>query len=206
MSGALTWPHRRPTLGSRLALAALRAAGWTPLLAPPPGPRLVAAGAPHTADADFWLGLLWKWATRSPVHFVGKHDLFRPPLGLFMRAVGGLPLDRRRARNNFVGAVADVIRREREIVLIVAPEGMRARADHWKTGFYYMARAADVPIGVLVLDWGRKRVGLVGYLTPSGDLEADFAEIRRLLEGVQGRVPGNMTPAYPRPREANPEE
>lgn len=193
------WPGRPPTLGSRLARAALRLSGWTLLLAPPPGPRLVAAGAPHTADADFWLGLLWMWATRSPVHFIGKHDLFRFPLGVFMRAVGGLPLDRRRVGGNFVGAVADVIRREREIVLIIAPEGTRARAEHWKTGFYHMARAADVPIGVMVLDWGHKRVGLVGYLVPTGNLDADFAEIRRLLGDARGRVPEQATPAYPRP-------
>ncbi|AAF12061.1 lysophospholipid acyltransferase family protein [Deinococcus radiodurans] len=194
-----TWMNRPHTLGSRAALACLRLSGWTPLLAPVPGPRLVAPAAPHTANEDFWVGLFWKWATRTPVHFVGKHTLFRFPLGGFMRAVGGIPIDRRRRGGNFVDAVVEIIRREPEIVLLVAPEGTRAQGDYWKTGFYYMALEAGVPLAVMALDWGRKQVGIVGYVTPTGDIDADFAEIRRLLEGVRGKHPRFETPAFPRP-------
>lgn len=191
--------NRPHTLGSRLALACLRLTGWTPLLAPQQGVRFVAPAAPHTANSDFWVGLFWKWATRTPVHFVGKHTLFQFPMGAFMRAVGGIPIDRRRKGGNFVAAVAEVIRRSDEIVLIVAPEGTRARADYWKTGFYYMALEAGVPLAVTALDWGRKQVGIVGYVTLTGDLDADFAQIRLLLEGVRGKYPAKETPAYPRP-------
>lgn len=197
-----TWKNRPHTLGSRLALVCLRLAGWTPLLAPHDGVRFVAPAAPHTANTDFWVGLFWKWATRTPVHFVGKHTLFQFPMGGFMRAVGGIPIDRRRKGGNFVTAVAEVIRRSDEIVLIVAPEGTRARADYWKTGFYYMALEANVPLAVTALDWSRKQVGIVGYVTPTGDLNADFAQIRQLLEGVQGKYPAKQTPAYPRPAES----
>ena len=196
--------NRPHTLGSRVALACLRLGGWTPLLAPAPGPRFVAPAAPHTANADFWVGLFWKWATRTPVHFVGKHTLFRFPLGVFMRAVGGIPINRDRRGGNFVDAVVEVLRREPEIVLVVAPEGTRARADYWKTGFYYMALEAGVPLGVVALDWSRKQVGVVGYVTPSGDIDADFAEIRRLLEGVRGKHPQFETPACPRPAGSRP--
>lgn len=197
-----TWKNRPHTLGSRLALVCLRLAGWTPLLAQHDGVRFVAPAAPHTANNDFWVGLFWKWATRTPVHFVGKHTLFQFPMGGFMRAVGGIPIDRRRKGGNFVAAVAEVIRRSDEIVLIVAPEGTRVRADYWKTGFYYMALEANVPLAVTALDWRRKQVGIVGYVTPTGDLNADFAQIRQLLEGVQGKYPDKQTPAYPRPAES----
>lgn len=195
-----TWQNRPHTFRSRLALVCLRLAGWTPLLVPPPGLKLVAAAAPHTSNADFWPGLFWKWATQSPIHFVAKEQLFRFPVGLFMRAVGGIPLDRSKARANFVDAVVEIIHREPEILLVVAPEGTRAHAPYWKTGFYYMALEAGVPIGVIMLDWAHKRVGVVGYVTPTGDLEADFAQIRGFLGDAKGRRPENQGPVMPRPQ------
>ncbi|MFC4638636.1 1-acyl-sn-glycerol-3-phosphate acyltransferase [Deinococcus hohokamensis] len=196
---AVTWMNRPHTPGSRLGLLLLRLMGWTPVLAPAPGPKVVACVAPHTSNNDFWPGVVWIWATRSPVKFVAKHSLFHFPLGLFMRAVGGLPVDRRRAGSNFVNAVVERIRRQSEIVLVVAAEGTRTRTEYWKTGFYYMALEAGVPIAVTVLDWGHKRVGIVGYVQPTGDIEADFAGIRVLMEGVRGHTPANAGPVRPRP-------
>ncbi|MVN89179.1 glycerol acyltransferase [Deinococcus sp. HMF7620] len=198
------WPGQRASLGSRLASALLRLFGWTAVLEPPPGVKFVGAAAPHTHNADFWPGLFWKWATRSPAHFVAKRELFFFPVGVFMRAVGGIPINRQRAGGNFVDAVVAVINREQEIVMIVAPEGTRSRGEYWKTGFYYMALEAGVPIAVTALDWGRKRVGIIGYVTPTGDLDADFARIRELLRDVRGHTPGNETPAVPRPATGGP--
>ncbi|GGL89392.1 glycerol acyltransferase [Deinococcus aerolatus] len=198
---SVTWQSRPHTLGSRVSLLLLRLAGWTPVLEPPPmgGVKFVTAAAPHTSNLDFWPGLFWKWATRIPLHWVGKRELFGFPHGIFMRAVGGIALDRRRAGGNFVDAAVSVIEREQEIVLLVAPEGSRGQAGYWKTGFYYMALEADVPIAVTALDWPRKRIGIVGYVQPTGDLKADFVRIAALLEGVRGRVAGNETPVIPRP-------
>ncbi|WP_291429430.1 1-acyl-sn-glycerol-3-phosphate acyltransferase [Deinococcus sp.] len=193
------WPGQQHSLGSRLVARLLRAAGWTALLATPPGPKFIAAAAPHTSNADFWPGLFWKWSTRIPLHFVAKRELFRFPLGVFMRAVGGVALDRRRAGGNFVDAVVSVIEREREIIMLVAPEGTRSGGQYWKTGFYFMALKAGLPIGVTILDWQRRRVGVIGYVTPTGDIEADFAEIRELLRDVRGRRPENEIEAYPPP-------
>ena len=193
------WPGRTPTPISRLARLIMRVLGWTPVLAPPPGPKFVAAVAPHTSNMDFWPGILLALAMRLPMHFLAKRELFTPPLGLLMRALGGLPVDRRRAGGNFVDAVVAIIDREPELVLAVAPEGTRSRGEYWKTGFYYMALEAGVPIGVTAFDWGRRRFGMIGYVHPSGDIDADFVQIRALLQGVRGYVPGNETPAHPRP-------
>lgn len=167
---------------------------------PPPGTKIVSVVAPHTSNADFWPGILWAFATRSPVRFVAKKELFRFPLmGALLRAVGGLPVNRGNKGGNFVDAVVERIRREPEIMLVVAAEGTRSLAPHWKTGFYYMALEAGVPIGVAALDWKQRRVGLIGYLTPGGDIQADFALIRSMLQGVQGRKPQNQGPILPRP-------
>ncbi|GGK26880.1 glycerol acyltransferase [Deinococcus malanensis] len=194
-----TWPNRPHTLGSRLTVRALRLAGWTPVLVAPPTPKVVACVAPHTSNHDFLLGVMWKWATRSPVHFVAKHSLFVFPVGIFMRAVGGIAIDRRRAGGNFVDAVVERIHRDPEIMLTVAPEGTRSRTEYWKTGFYYMALGAGVPIAVTVFDWGRRQVGIIGYVQPTGDIEADFAQIRQLMQGVHGHTPADAGPVRPRP-------
>jgi 1-acyl-sn-glycerol-3-phosphate acyltransferase len=198
---SVLWLNQRPTFGSRLASFVLRAAGWESVIAPPPGPKFVAAAAPHTSNLDFWPALLWRWATRIPVHWVGKKELFQFPLGLFMRAVGGLPVNRQKAGGNFVDAVVALIHSQKEIVLVVAPEGTRKRGQYWKTGFYHMALEAGVPIGIVVLDWQHKRVGIIGYLNPTGDIHADFAVIREMLKDVRGRVPAFETPIIPRPKE-----
>ncbi|MFC6592193.1 1-acyl-sn-glycerol-3-phosphate acyltransferase [Deinococcus lacus] len=162
---------------------------------------MVAVAAPHTHNSDFWPGIFWSWATRTPVHWVAKHSLFRPPLGWLMRAWGGLPVNRSRAGGNFVDGVVNLIKESDELMLVVAPEGTRERTEHWKTGFYYMALKAQVPVAVIVVDWtpGRRRIGPVGYVTLSGDMEADFGEIRALLQGAQGRVPENFGPVVPPP-------
>ncbi|WP_291423602.1 1-acyl-sn-glycerol-3-phosphate acyltransferase [Deinococcus sp.] len=194
-----TWKNLPHTPGSRAALVCLRLAGWTPVLEPPPGLKFVVAAGPHTANADFWVALFWIWATRTPMRWVGKHQLFSGPQGSFMRAVGGISLDRSKAKANFVGAVVELIHMQPEIALAVAPEGSRAYTPYWKTGFYCMAQEAGVPIGVMALDWGRKRIGITGYVQPTGDIEADFASIAALLGGVQGRYPKNQGPIAPRP-------
>ncbi len=96
-------------------------------------------------------------------------------------------------------AVAGVIARQPEIVLGLAPEGTRERAEGWKSGFYHMAQAAGVPLALIAFDWKRRRVGVLAYLEPSGDLEADYAQIRAAYQGVVGKHPAKATPVQPLP-------
>ena len=191
------WQNRPATLGSGLAAAALGLFGWTVLLPPAPGKKLVGVAYPHTSNWDLLPALLWTWATRTPLKFVAKHSLFKFPLGPLLRAWGGVPVNRRRAGDNFVTAVAALIAQQPEIVLGLAPEGTRERNEAWKSGFYHMAQAAGVPIALIVFDWKRKRVGVLAYLTPSGDLAADYEQIRAVYAGVQGRHPQKATPIRP---------
>jgi len=185
--------NRPATPRSKLAAVLLRLGGWSALLPPAPGGKLVGVAYPHTSNWDLLPALLWAWATGTPLKFVAKHSLFRFPLGPLLRAWGGVSVDRRRAGGNFVDAVAALIAEQPEIVLGLAPEGTRERAEAWKSGFYHMAQAAGVPIALIAFDWKRKRVGVLGYLTPSGDIEADYQQMRAVYAGVVGRHPEKAT-------------
>ncbi|GAA4017585.1 lysophospholipid acyltransferase family protein [Deinococcus rubellus] len=186
--------NRPATWRSKLAASLLRLGGWTALLPPVPGSKLIGIAYPHTSNWDLLPALLWAWATGTPLKFVAKHSLFRFPLGPLLRAWGGVSVDRRKAGGNFVDAVAALIAEQPEIVLGLAPEGTRERAEVWKSGFYHMAQAADVPIALIAFDWKRKRVGVLAYLTPSGDIEADYEKIRAAYAGVVGRHLQKATP------------
>jgi 1-acyl-sn-glycerol-3-phosphate acyltransferase len=175
------------------ATALLGAFGWTAIHEPPPGPKMVVVGYAHTSNWDFLPAIGWAWATGLKASFIGKRQLTDGPLGPIMRRLGVIPLDRDKSKN-FVSQVAEIIRSRDEIALVVAAEGTRARADYWRSGFYYMALEAHVPLGLAYLDWSRKEIGIGQYLTPTGDLEADFAIIRAFYAGVRGRDPSKQGP------------
>ncbi len=101
---------------------------------PPPSRKYVLIGAPHTSNWDFPVGLLALWALGIRARWLGKKELFRPPLGWLLKLLGGIPVDRSR-RNNLVEGVAEVFRREEEIAILITPEGTRGKAPYWRTGF-----------------------------------------------------------------------
>ena len=133
--------------------------------------------APHTSNWDFPTGLWAKLALRLKVSFLGKHTLFWWPLGVFMRSIGGIPIDRARAQ----GVTDDAVRALREgerVLLVIAPEGTRSKTERWKSGFYRIAVGAGVPILLVAFDYGRKVVRLGPLFHPTGDYERDLTEIR----------------------------
>lgn len=195
-----TWKNQPRPLYSRLALLCLRLAGWTPLLEVPPSLRVVAVIAPHTHNNDFWVGLGWLLATRVPLRWVAKKQIFREPLGAILRALGGIALDRSKRGGQFVNEAAKIIKNSTEIVLALAPEGSRSHMPYWKTGFYYMALESNAVIGILIIDWKNKRVGLSNYIEPTGDINSDFRKIAAYLDGIEGCIPENQGPVIPKPR------
>lgn len=150
--------------------------------------KFVIIVVPHTSSWDFPVGLLVRSVLKADIKFVGKASLFRPPFGWLFRSLGGYPVDRSK-RNNFVDAVVDIFNREERFALSIAPEGTRHRVDRLKTGFYYIALGAKVPIVRVKFDWGNKIVGFSDPFYPTGDIEADMEEIIAYFRGVQGRVP-----------------
>jgi 1-acyl-sn-glycerol-3-phosphate acyltransferase len=115
--------------------------------------KLVIIAAPHTSNWDFVFGMTGAFALGLELHWMGKHTLFKPPLGGVMRWLGGLAIDRR-AAHGVVEQVADEFARRGQLLLVVTPEGTRSKVERWKTGFWHIARAAGVPILLGGLDYG----------------------------------------------------
>lgn len=174
---------------SRLSRILLRLFGWRVVFVPPPGPKAVVIVYPHTSNWDFPIGILARAAIALPVGFVGKHTLFRAPFGGLFRRLGGIPVDRRQ-RAGFVDALVAAFARSERLYLAIAPEGTRARTDHWKSGFYRVALAARVPVGLAFIDYARREIGVEHWLTLSGDVAADLARMRACYAGRRGRHPG----------------
>ena len=162
--------------------------GWRCETRQPSHPKFVIIGAPHTSGWDLPFTLATAYVMRIHVNWMGKHTLFSGPFGWFYRALGGLPVNRSGSQN-LVAQTAATFREAERLIIAVAPEGTRQRADHWKSGFYYIAREAGVPIGCGYLDYTRKVCGVGLFLTPSGDVRADMDRIREFYRGIRGRYP-----------------
>ena len=177
---------------SRLSRWILNALGWTIQADLPDLKKYVVIAAPHTSNWDFPLGVLVGKAVKLDPHWVGKHTIFRWPYGWFFRWIGGTPVHRDSGKN-YIQQMTDLFERSDRLVLALAPEGTRSKTDHWKTGFHYIARAANVPIVLGYLDFGNKQVGMGGTFYPSEDIEADFARIREFYKDRRGKNPENAS-------------
>ena len=166
----------------------LRLIGWKAEGQIPEVPKYVMIGYPHTSNWDTLLGLLVFKALGVRLNWVGKHTLFKPPLGWLIRALGGIPVDRSDPRD-FVEQMIDVFKTSEELVLTLSPEGTRKKTDHWKTGFYRIAKGAGVPISMAFLDYSRKTGGFGPLLYPGGDLEKDIKRMQEFYAPVRGKFP-----------------
>ena len=175
---------------SRCAMWLLNILGWNVQTKLPGVRKYVVIAAPHTSNWDFPLGILTAWALNLEAHWLGKHSIFRWPFGWFFRALGGTPVIRDKGQN-YILQMTELFNDKEKFVLALAPEGTRKKLDHWKTGFHYIARAANVPIAMGYLDFGRKQVGLETVLHPSDDIEADFRKLRAFYEDKRGKIPEN---------------
>jgi 1-acyl-sn-glycerol-3-phosphate acyltransferase len=133
------------------------------------------------------------WAIGMRYSWVGKHTLFKGPLGPVMRAIGGIPVDRQ-ASTGFLKNMIDVFASRDQFVLAIAPEGTRSLTKQWKEGFYRIALAAGVPIALGYIDYSRKRIGIDRLFEPSGDIEADFVILREYYRDKVGKCPEQQGP------------
>ena len=154
----------------------------------PASQKYVLVGAPHTSGWDFLYTMLLSHSAGIQLHWVGKDTLFKRPFGNILRKLGGIPVNRS-SRNNFVQQVVDAFNQHKELVVAIAPEGSRDNVPYWKTGFYYIALGASVPIALGYIDYAEKTVGIGPTLFPSGDLQADFDQIKTFYAGKLGKHP-----------------
>jgi 1-acyl-sn-glycerol-3-phosphate acyltransferase len=175
---------------SYLSSLILKLLGWRTSADFPDVKKYVIVAAPHTSNWDFPLGILAAKALKLKAHWIGKHTIFRWPFGWFFRAIGGTPVNRDSSQD-LIKQIAEAFNRSDQFVLALAPDGTRSKADHWKTGFWHIAKAAKVPIALAYLDFGNKKVGLGGTFYPSDDIEKDFELIREFFKGHRGKNPAN---------------
>lgn len=181
-----------------IARAFLRATGWKPEGAPPACKRFVLIAAPHTSNWDLFY--LLAFAEHYDVHisFMMKHSVFRGPLGPLFRSLGGIPIYRHK-RGDLVKQMVEAFRERDEFMLVVPAEGTRSRVEYWKSGFYHIAREANVPIVCGYLDFARRRGGFGPAIVPSGSVADDMDAIRDFYADKIGRHPELF--AEPRLRE-----
>ncbi len=175
-------------LPSRLSRALLGLFGWRVVFVPPPAPKAVVIVYPHTSNWDFPIGVLARAVIAIPIGFIGKDTLFRPPFGGLFRWLGGLPVNRRES-TGLVASLAESFARSESLYLAIAPEGTRSRVEHWKSGFYRLALAANVPLGLAFIDYSKREVGIEVWLDLCGREEEDLARIRACYADKRGRRP-----------------
>ncbi|ULC58129.1 1-acyl-sn-glycerol-3-phosphate acyltransferase [Flaviramulus sp. BrNp1-15] len=149
--------------------------------------KAIIIAAPHTSWHDFYMGVLLRSVLNIKTNFVGKKELFVFPFGWFFRALGGAPIDRH-TKENKVEAIAKLFKDREEFRMTMAPEGTRKKVDKWRTGFYYIAKEAKVPIIMITFDFKNKQNKISEPFYPTDDIEADFKYIRGFYKGVEGKI------------------
>ena len=150
--------------------------------------KAVIIAAPHTSWHDFYIGVLLRSVLNVKTNFVGKKELFVFPIGWFFRMLGGAPIDRQN-KGNKVQAIAKLFKERDEFRMAMSPEGTRKKVKQWRTGFYYIAKEANVPIIMFTLDFENKQNRISEPFYPTDDVKKDFECIHKFYEGVKGKIP-----------------
>jgi 1-acyl-sn-glycerol-3-phosphate acyltransferase len=171
-----------------LSIVFLKLTGWTVTGSLPLNcEKSVFIAAPHTSNWDLPYTLMVAFVLRLNIYWMGKEQLFKPPFRGIMMWLGGIPVNREKA-NNLVMASAEAIKiADGPLQLVVPPEGTRSKTRYWKTGFYYIAINAQVPIVMAYLDYANKAGGLGPVFQPTGDVDSDMARIKAFYAPFKGK-------------------
>jgi 1-acyl-sn-glycerol-3-phosphate acyltransferase len=176
------------TLLRGFSVAFLKLTGWkVEGSLPPNGQKSVFIAAPHTSNWDLPYTLFTAFALRLHIYWMGKESIFKPPFRGVMMWLGGIPVDRSKANNVVAASAKAIVDAQGPVQLIVPPEGTRSNTRYWKTGFYYIAVTAQVPIVMAYMDYAQKRVGLGPVFQPTGDIEADMRAIKAFYAPFKGK-------------------
>ncbi len=179
-------PRCRDRWYRRVCRGILRLAGWRVLGEMPDVPRAVLIGAPHSSWWDGIWGLMMKVAIGADVRFMAKQELFVGPLGPLLRGLGGVPIDRSAAKG-VVEQMVDAFTAHQTLWLGITPEGTRKQVKRWKTGFWHIARKADVPIVLVYFHYPEKTIGFGPLFHTTADVEADLDRLRRFYAPFRGK-------------------
>ena len=168
----------------------LRLFGWSIANEMPQDDKCIILGVPHTSIWDFAIAWLYYSAQGGKLRCMIKKEMFFPPLGWLLRAMGAFPVD----RNNASGLVKSIIKEMNSKVHFhvgIAPEGTRKPVHKWKSGFYFIAQKTGIPVYMGIIDWKKKCVGHVGRFEMTGDVSADMARLQQAYEDL------HLTAKYP---------
>ena len=146
--------------------------------------------APHTSNRDFPYGIYSRPVLGEKIQFVAKDSLFKGIMGPLMKWMGGIPVVRSK-RTNFVGSVVEVFNKREDLKICIAVEGTREKVTHFKTGFYFIALEANIPLLLTRWDFGNRQLEFGAPYHLTGDIRKDFDHIYRHFDGVQGLNPEN---------------
>lgn len=150
--------------------------------------KYVLIGAPHTSWKDFHIALLSRSVKKASINLIAKKSLFKFPFGMFLKAMGASPVDRTKS-NNLVEAIIKMFNEKDTFRLAISPEGTRQRVEKWKTGFYYIAKGANVPIVMYGFDFGNKTIRISEPFFPTDDIKADFKYFFNFYKDIKGDKP-----------------
>ena len=160
--------------------------GWKVIGYLPKNEKYIIAVVPHSSYFDLIIAVLIRTYSGLKIKFIGKKELFNPITSFLFRFLGGIPVDRTK-KLNIVDEVVELFKLDKIKILAIAPEGTRKRVEKWKTGFYYIALKANLPILMVSFDYMRKEVKINNKFYPSGDIDKDFIELEKKVNDVVTR-------------------
>ncbi len=181
-------PRNGNKVSRKLAHWGMKLFGWSITGQLPDLNKFIIIGAPHTSNWDFILVIATGLTLGVPISWLGKHSLFRGPMGPVFRWMGGVAVDRK-AAGGVVGDSVKTFKKSDHLILCITPEGTRNKVKKWKAGFYYISQKANVPILLAAFDYGKKVVNLGPLLTPSSDYKVDIEIIKKHYAPIQARHP-----------------
>ncbi len=185
------FPRRGNAFSRGLGRLLLRLLGWRIVGSPPNASKMIVVAVPHTSNWDGVILLIAMLAAGLDLRWVGKHTLFRGPLGRVLLWAGGVSVNRAQARN-FVDSVVDTFAQSERLALVIAPEGTRKPTARWKTGFHRIAQQAGVPIVAGYMDYATKTVGFGPGLEANDDFEQYIGQLQDFLADCRPRQPHNF--------------
>ena len=164
--------------------------GWHVKANLPADKKYIIVGGPHTSNWDFPFGLAMFYTLKIRLSWMGKSTLFKPPVGGLMRALGGVAIDRS-SQHGLVDQMVGKFEKTDNLIIGLAPKGTRKQTQYWKSGFYWIAYKANVPIVCCYLDYRKKCANIGLTIIPTGNVTADMDLIRAFYQGIEGKRPEN---------------
>jgi len=158
-------------------------------------PKKLYVVVPHTSNWDFPVGILMKFAFNMEVGFIAKNSLFKWPYGWIFRALGGIPVNRKKTQG-FKEAIIETIHSQERFCTAIAPEGKRGKANKLKSGFYYIAKGAGIPIVYVKFDWKNMVVAYDSPKEPEANIKLEIEYANGFFHGTEGKVP-ELSYGYP---------